>query len=364
MKHRGKVASKNIKKHGAVKQTKRLLVTLAVAGAVCGSAQAQQAANSGSSVNVYGLLDVWMGSTKNAGQDKGASVMTANGMQGSFIGFSGSEDLGGGLRTIFTLESFLSLDTGALGRTPADPFWGRNSFVGLSGDFGTVRAGRMVTPYFQALVLTDPFAQAPWFSPQAFITYRGLQGTGLAGNTSLNNLIGYISPTFSGVTANVVYGLGEVAGNAGANQMQGTVTYRGGRLDAVLALQRARFNNAAGDFTLGLVGQNAAMLGVSYDFGPAKLFGQYQQMKNVATTGNFDNRVYQGGFSVPISLGYLLGSYGKSSVHGRNVNRDVWAIGYDYYLSKRTDVYVNYINDASNVASTGRSAGVGIRTRF
>ena len=55
-------------------------------------------------------------------------------MTTSWFGVSGSEDLGGGLSALFTLQSFMRADTGASGRFGADTFWARNAFVGLASN--------------------------------------------------------------------------------------------------------------------------------------------------------------------------------------------------------------------------------------
>ena len=72
-------------------------------------------------------------------------------LQSSRFGFRGSEDLGGGLRAIFTLESGYNIDNGA---NSSAIFFNRQSFVGLSSsNLGTLTLGRQYTPIYDNLIL-------------------------------------------------------------------------------------------------------------------------------------------------------------------------------------------------------------------
>ena len=119
---------------------KKSLVAVAALLAAAGAAQAQ------SSVKLYGLVDMGVASLELA-HDKGASTRTtaveSGMMTTSFIGFAGVEDLGGGLKAEFTLESFIGADTGANVKNMAGQFWSRASNVALSGGFGKVAHGSL-----------------------------------------------------------------------------------------------------------------------------------------------------------------------------------------------------------------------------
>ena len=77
------------------------------------------AAHAQSSVSVYGLIDLSMGQSQAPGAKATKNVNSGN-MSTSFIGFKGSEDLGGGLKANFQLEQRLDLDTGAQQPTKAN----------------------------------------------------------------------------------------------------------------------------------------------------------------------------------------------------------------------------------------------------
>lgn len=155
---------------------KRIFIVLATAGAFAGVAHAQ------TSVTVYGILDA--GITRETGDAGGNVWKMATGVQsGNRLGFKGAEDLGGGLKANFQVESGFDLDTGTLRQ--GGSLFGRQSWVGLSGGFGAVSLGRQYNPLFVALDAIDPFS-------------TGLTGatTNLMNPSSVrtNNSIAYYSP--------------------------------------------------------------------------------------------------------------------------------------------------------------------------
>ena len=134
-----------------------LIAAIALAA---GAAQAQ------SSVTLSGLLDVSAGQSKAAGSTSRVWGVDNGNMTTSWFGASGSEDLGGGLSALFTLQSFMRADTGASGRFGVDTFWARNAFVGLaSKDFGKVTLGRNTTPFFVTTLSFNPFGDSFGYSP-------------------------------------------------------------------------------------------------------------------------------------------------------------------------------------------------------
>jgi predicted porin len=88
----------------------------------------------------------------------------------SNIGFRGSEDLGGGLKAIFQIESAINIDTGS------GNLGGRNSNVGLSSNWGTVFYGNWDTPYKFIHQKADPF----------FSTGAESFGSGIIGSPGFN----------------------------------------------------------------------------------------------------------------------------------------------------------------------------------
>lgn len=130
----------------------------AAAAALCAMAADANAQAAGPNVQIFGVIDVAaeVASHVNAGNGTSASQYRLGlGAVPSRLGFRGTEDLGGGLKAIFTLEGGLNADTGVSGQ--GSRMWGRQVFVGLGGDWGQVTAGRLYTMRYYAMFDGDFF---------------------------------------------------------------------------------------------------------------------------------------------------------------------------------------------------------------
>lgn len=320
---------------------KKLFLGLATAAALAGAAHAQ------TSVTVYGILDA--GLTRETGSARGNVVKLATGVQsGSRLGFKGVEDLGGGLKANFQVESGFDLDTGALRQGGA--FFGRQSWVGLSGNFGAVALGRQYNPIFVALDAIDPFS-------------TGLTGatTNLMnpGSVRTNNAITYYSPVIGGFGANFLYGLGEVAGDAARARTYGvSLGYTIGALTLAAAYDNANNGSATTPVTNTT---KLSLIGGTYKFGPATLHLAYEREKDDAGTDFRDAMV--GVSAAAGASGTVLASFidkrDKSNAGDRNAKQ--YAIGYLYAMSKRSNLYTSYgrIRNKDNAAFTVGDASSG-----
>lgn len=322
-----------------------------------------------SSVQVYGLLDVSAGQFQNAGGLKTKRLDSGN-YSTSHVGFRGSEDLGGGLRAGFTLETFLRLDSGAAGRADIDGFWGRNANVNLSGAFGNVRLGRMGPPLFVSSLLFNPFGDSFGYSPTIRQYYNLPAGTPLVGDSGWNNAIAYSSPTVGGLSATVMVAAGEGAATSRGKNVGANAVYRAGALGLTAAWQDVKSQGALGRPIAafpGFVGQVAYQIGGSYDFKVIRLFAQYGRISTDATLDVDTTNVHIGA-SVPVGQGALLAAYGTSDVDvaGPTPERTskILTIGYDHPLSKRTNVYAICLSDKFTGLRNGTTYAVGMRHRF
>src|SRR4051812_9028926 len=123
----------------------RMTRSICAAAVMAGALSCSGAASAQSAV-LYGLLDASGSRVKPVGVDTRSWQLDSGNLQRSFLGLRGSEDLGGGLRAVFRLESYLRVDVGAAGRNEGDVFWAREASVGLSGSFGTTVLGRTPSP--------------------------------------------------------------------------------------------------------------------------------------------------------------------------------------------------------------------------
>jgi predicted porin len=328
----------------------RAMFVMAGVAAMMTSAYAQ------TSVKLYGTLDGSVGSFNSPGGTASTQV-SSGAMTTSFIGFSGSEDLGGGLSAKFALETFLRVDDGKSGRGPdipglLDTFWARQAFVGLSGNFGSVGVGRQSSPLFISTLLFNAFGPSFGFSPSTRHYYVSPTVTG---DTEWSNSVSYQSPNVGGLSASMLYAFGERNGgnNIGANLLYfagpfaATVVY-----ESVKKNQTTLFDTSSDDTKIW-------QLGASYDFGAAKVFAQYGQVKNETVPNKF--KISGVSAVVPVGAGKVLAAYSQ-------VNPDIglkqttYSLAYDYNLSKRTDVYVAAMVDKQGPSAT--SYAVGIRHQF
>ena len=351
---------------------KKSLLAVAVLGAMSGAAFAQVAPNN---ITLYGIVDAGLTNdrvttTTSTGVSTSASVSgLSSGVQsGSRWGLRGSEDLGGGLRANFNLESGFSLDTGVVGQSTAGSnprLFGRASWVGLSGGFGEVRAGRMAI-FSSAFVtgIADPFGNG--------FSLAGWQFSSLAAGTQRNdNTIMYLSPNMSGLQGGIYYTFGEQpspvpASTAKANWIGAGVTYTQGPLALGLAYDTrdssTNATNSRDDKWLNLA--------ASYNFGVATVrFGYVDEQ----ATG-IDTDAFIIGANIPLAGGVLLASYqnGENKFVAAGVGKDKFrnfAVGYTYPLSRRTNIYTHLsqgrIKDSiTPEAVKARQFSLGVRHTF
>lgn len=320
-----------------------------------------------SSVTLTGQVDQWLGSKELPGQDRAWGIY-GGGMQTSWWGLRGQEDLGGGTKAVFSLEGFFSANNGQYGAYPGDAFFSRNAYVGLVSDYGTVTFGRHTTPYFVSTVLFNPFVDSYNFSSFTIQTFLGLRGQGLVGDSGWNNSVQYDSPKYNGLNFTGIYAFGNAAGQTGQNKWGGTVQYSVGNFSFVAAYQQVKFNFVPNDLDSvapGFSSQQAAQVGGSYDLGFMKFYAQYQYMNDVIEPVSAHSNGGQFGISVPIGAGRAQASYAYTKMVGSiESTRNTWSVGYDYNISKRTDVYAAYLMDRVTGLSTGNTFGVGVRTYF
>ena len=281
---------------------------------------AAAAAQAGDGVTVYGVID--MGVVADHDSGKYMTTVEGGGQGANRLGFKGHEDLGDGMSAIFDFASFFSPDTGTL-KFPNRVF-GFQSWVGLAGSFGAIRLGRMFTPYFGAIDANDPFdACGPGESTRVFAD----------SGVRMDNAVKYsLPPTLNGIYGDFAYGAGEVAGNSAANrQLSMNFGYAAGPVNLEVAYHAT--NDA--------LGNNAArnhLIGGTYDFGRFKLWTALASSRNDTT---LDTRDSLFGISVPFGLSVISADYvHKRDRYFKNADATQLAVGYYYYLSIRTNLYV------------------------
>ena len=325
------------------------------------SAQAQN-----STVQLMGLVDVYAGSMRMAGDASSKSVVNSGGMTTSWWGMGGSEDLGGGMKASFLLTSFFQMDSGATGRFGEQQF-SRDANVSLSGGLGTVTLGRSKAPNFLPTIMFNPFGDSYTFSPLVLHasvplglpTARYWLST-VPADTGWSNQITYSTPTFGGLKANLHYQLGEIADNSKHN-IGFNVFYSAGPVGLTAFWERDQISNPFVSAALPDT-RTDWMLGGTYDAGVVKAFLTYGVASSDAA-GMADRKTTSIGASVPMGNGKLLAGFASTKITDGNT-RDTVTVGYDYNLSKRTDLYAMLMNDKITTFESGTSFGLGVRHKF
>ena len=325
---------------------KKSLIALAVLAA-SGAAMAQ------SSVTLYGVVDT--GLTYSKGEESVYGMTHVGGNVNSRLGFRGVEDLGNGLKATFNLESGFSADDGTNYMGQDGLAFTRTSTVGLAGNFGEVRLGRMLTSSYLAVSRYDAFgdtgigASLAWNIPQ----------TGYAPRTE--NAISYTSPNFSGFKIGAEYGFGEKQKARDSRYFGMGATYDNGPLS--LGLGYDRLNSNTMDGLLAASDLKTVHLGGAYNFGVAKLLAFYKQSK-VSNAPKF--KTFGLGVSAPVgAAGEVRASYNNYKISDDNGKANQLSLGYVHNLSKRTALYGTYAyiknKDGLAFQLNGAMAGAGLK---
>jgi predicted porin len=337
------------------------LLTLAI-GAALGAAPmiAAQAA-----VTVYGVAHLSIDSLDNgntAVSPAGSSILTLS-SNSSYIGFKADEDLGDGMKALFGAELQLGLDNNGNTLTGTQTnngstLFNRNVFVGLQGGFGTVRLGNYDDIVKQIGRKVDLF-YSEQIGENRNLTRQGMMDERMA------NSFNYETPSFGGFTATLNYGMANTTNDAGTTatapvtQYAIGAAYASGPLYIGLAYKNIDYSNVT---TAGTESPNGIRASVSYTLGDLQMVGLYQTNSNLGGTNGADNDVYG------LGLGYTIG--GKHRIKGQyysasasNVADDngasMYAVGYDFMMSKTTVLYVTYAAVTNDTSGTYTIIGAG-----
>jgi len=285
-----------------------------------------------SNVDIYGQLHA----SVNFYSDEPSGVsnlgITSN---ASRIGFKGSEDLGGGLKGIWQIESGLNLDeqTGTLAN--------RNSFVGLSGGFGTALIGNHDTPLKLVGRKVELFGDTQGDS-------RNVMGGG--SDLRAKNVVAYISPNFSGFSGAAAYSTDPVVAAADGGEGDDlsvynlSAAYENGPIYVGFG-----YGDGDGHEAIG-AGAHWRLAG-SFSFGDFKVVGQYDSLEDdnaVATAANYligDYSAWMVGGAFNMGAMTFKANWMAGEEDGAGgAEPEQFNIGVDYAMSKRTTVYAMYIN--------------------
>jgi predicted porin len=369
------------------------------ANAMAGRLQHSLAANGDTPASVNPLLAI-----KQIAVPGSVTGLFAGGISTSYLGFRGGEELGGGRRAFFTLESGFNLPTGAIsngaaslaqnGGTATTSYsttslngqaFNRVAFLGLNdAGWGSIQVGRNNALLFDLALAYDPLQGAGAFSPLGFLGSLG--GGGVAEDLRVDNSVRYASEA-GGLKWTGLYKLGGIAGQAAAGSAWAlTAAWEHDAWGVQAGYER--FRNAvrglpgtlANTVKVGIFDTQAFMIGARYQAGAATFKAGYETFRLMApqtpssvtsyygqsisnTTGGTQNfagapqpsQLWFGGgdYQINSRLKLLAGLYRQHQRASSNVgltagNLDGSVTSYsllaDYQLSSSTDVYAGVMS--------------------
>jgi predicted porin len=313
-------------------------------------------AHAQNSVTLYGIVDAGVAYIHNSGGHSTQVRFSSGNLSGNEWGLKGSEDLGGGLKAVFTLENGFDIGSGQL--QPSGRQFGRQAFVGLSSDnYGTLTLGRQYDPVTDLVqAITGDQYSGTFAPPGDFDNYDD--------SARFSNAVKWVSPIWGGVTAEVMYAVGGVAGATGSGQTySGALGYANGPLSLAAGFLHADngnatfstrgtstadslFNSSVNRAYSSARSANIARAGGQYVIGPvtagaAYSFTQYSPdaSSTFTNTEKYNNASVFAIWQVTPSFQTVAGyNYTKSSGDS-SAKYHQFNLGMDYFLSKRTDVY-------------------------
>lgn len=299
---------------------KKTLIALAAVASTAAFAQ--------STVTLSGTVDV--GIEKRFSGDETRMTSSRNGTSNWTL--SGTEDLGGGLKAVFQVSTSFNPDTGEV--SSANGLGNNGLFVGVTGGFGTLRAGRPVNTLYANALLANGTKGVSLHDANSVLGGNNLANAKTANASNsvyVPNAVQYHTPVMGGFQAQFEYAPSEVANaNAGYGL---AVRYANGPLVAT-------FTNYKGAGTATVLEPKAVnQLAASYNFGVANVLFTYRDQGGLASDRDTS---YALGVTAPVGPGSLYASYNVNEQAGDD-GRTLIA-GYKYSLSKRTTAYVNVAN--------------------
>ena len=353
---------------------KRKLLAVAVAGALAAPAAMAQTSN----VQLYGRGNLSFDNYGSSGATTGANVKSRYRVvdSGSRLGVRGTEDLGGGLRALFQIESGVNLDSGTgngqSGGSNANTgfFASRDSYVGLAGSWGSLRFGRQSYWWVNGVIIQTGAnyvnTEVPFFSGVAL-------GRMVGPTARTSNTLQYNSPTAGGFNASLNYTPNSEAAAAGANtdaRIWGATARYSGLFNAQVDYAQNRAASPASGNRPEVSGVKAL---VGWPYAPgAQISLIWLRVKNqigAAAVGTIpgpaagfsaaNDKLTQSGWG--LSWEHLFGNVQALAQLGRmgnasgcgvangcaNTSVNSYLLGVRYLASKRTALYATY-NKTSN----------------
>mgnify|MGYP000588425950 CR=1 FL=1 len=325
-------------------------------------------------------MDAGYTSAKAYGQNY--SLVDQSAARTTTIKFTGKEDLGGGMKASFNLESDVNTDTGSLSAASGGKLFGRKSNVALSGNFGELKLGKDIDQIFlQGFVDNIRNSHsASGFMAHALGDYAFYNtGSDYVNQQSVftQNMVRYTTPTFNGFKVAVQHSFGEIAGQTSQNKATGVLAnYAVGGVTLAAGTKKVK-DVLAGDWGTGY-DTKLTYLGATYTTGPYKFAATYHKSKwehNGTTDMTLKTSEVGAAYTINPKLVAAL-NYVQQKLDA-DTKSNIKSASLKYSLSKRTSLWTlvsrtgkdslalgaNYAN-ADQTAGPASSYSVGVTHSF
>lgn len=353
--------------------------SLAAVIAACGLVLAPGAHAQIDKATLYGNLNLDLEFVSGQQPDGSNPTVARVSSNTSRFGIRGLEYLGAGQVALFQLESTVQADTGNSAETGIAS---RETFLGLQGDWGTLKMGKFLTPYDDILPIFGnvPTLTTSILSTAAIWAQGPLSKIQGGFDARLGNSVRYETPPLDGFSSELQYSTRDSSGNADssdngdhiselrhANVVSIGAFYSRGPLDLGMAYELN--NNVRFPHTR----DSALALAAGYDFGTLvgslglRIGGVYERLKYDTFTGDLTRNFWGVSATVPVGGGSFYAFWGQAGngggsaedgtaigglVKGPNSGATQWELSYSYSLSLRTLLYAGYVRLANRANAT------------
>jgi predicted porin len=331
------------------------LLPLGAAATLATLALAPHTAQAQSSVTLYGIVDVGVEHINNTPTGGGLTREASGNLSGSRWGLKGTEDLGGGMQAIFTLENGFNVNDGTLAQstkglganaTTTSRLFGRQAWVGIAYGSQKLTFGRQNSVFYDQAVVFDPMGASSRYSTLS-IDYAA---AGRIDNSA--KYVGAFGPVTVAAMYSTRYDTGYGSEVPGAQltgrYFGGSLTYASGPFAASVSYEQRNSNTVATNTST----ERRAAAAATYAVGNLKAFAGYRYLQasnaflpaNPIALANGSRssaaNLYWAGATYNFTAAFFVtASAYYQDVHATSADPWMAVLSADYLLSKSTDIY-------------------------
>jgi predicted porin len=326
----------------------------------------QVALGQASNVTLYGRANLDLEFVNGRQPDGSNATVSRVSSNSSRFGLRGTEVIGNDLTVFFQLENSVNWDGN--GGTIA----GRESYLGMQGNWGDFKIGNFLTPYddIHTIFGNVPTLATSILSTAAIWAQGPLDKQAGGFDARLGNSIRYDTPTLRGFSGEFQYSTRDDSGTIGpdngdhpsvlrhANVVGAGAFYTDADIDLGVAYERNTQVRAPGENDTAFTVAGAYDFGVLMDSFDLRIGGVYERLKYGTLSGSLQRDFWGVSATALVGGGVIYAFWGRAGngtggavdgtvigglVKGPNSGADQWEVSYSYNLSERTMLYAGYV---------------------